>query len=154
MTFLIFSCEQTTVSYSTSFVQVLSKGQCHEKSVALHHRRCCFRPKNWSANWLYILMILQKRAIKSPRCNASLSMRVKTYTSPHIKTPPPLSGHRFGTPHANPSCYRSRDLNLASVRAMRWCSNVRWHDGLEHVKLVYKCSDLKPFKCRYPSYLS
>ena len=26
------------------------KGQCHEKSIAFYNMRCCFRPKQWSAN--------------------------------------------------------------------------------------------------------
>ena len=37
------------------------KGQCHKKVwLSIMHMRCCFRPKQCSANWFYIVAILRQ----------------------------------------------------------------------------------------------
>ena len=33
------------------------KGQVHDKSLAFYHLRSCFRPKQGSANWFYIITV-------------------------------------------------------------------------------------------------
>ena len=40
-------------SSPSSLQPATKKGQCHEKSNAWYRLRCCFRPNQWNANWLY-----------------------------------------------------------------------------------------------------
>ena len=56
----------TTFTFDCFKVHIL-KGQCHQKSKVFCQMRCCFKPRQWSANWFYSCAILKNHTVALQR---------------------------------------------------------------------------------------